>query len=114
MISCRQVDWALANMAGVIDEEGAADLRSLVQEQGRLSFSGFAEWALRQPTFDLMANHRELFALVDSDANGYHSHEEIGLILQLLDGRSSPEGIRAFIAQHDRDGTGTITHEELI
>lgn len=58
-------------MAGVIDEEGAADLRSLVQEQGLLSFKGFAEWALRQPTFDLMANLCELFTLVDSDANGY-------------------------------------------
>ena len=113
-ISPAEVERALANLQQAIPAPAAERLRLLVREQGELRADQFTSWALEQGCFDLIRTVRELFALLDSDGNGSLGPDEIGVMLELLGRSAGREAIAAFMAAHDRDGSGTISPEEFI
>ncbi|KAG6785868.1 hypothetical protein POTOM_007455 [Populus tomentosa] len=61
-----------------------------------------------------VAEFREILSLIDKDADGLITLEELATIVQSLDRRPTIEEIRDMICEVDIDGNGTLNFEEFL
>lgn len=113
-ISLQETERALANLGDGLSPEAGAQLLALASERGRLDGHDFAAWAMGQGGFDLSANLREIFALIDSDGSGSLSLEEMQVMLSVFEKNPDLARLEALMREHDRDGSGTISYDEFV
>ncbi|KAG7011216.1 Calmodulin-2 [Cucurbita argyrosperma subsp. argyrosperma] len=65
-------------------------------------------------TEDQIADFREAFCLIDKDADGFITVEELGAAIQTLDGHPTKNEVRDMISEVDVDSNGTIDFEEFL
>ncbi|KAJ6931193.1 hypothetical protein NC652_014634 [Populus alba x Populus x berolinensis] len=65
-------------------------------------------------TEEQIAEFREAFSLIDKDADGFITMEELATIVQSLDRRPTKEEIQDMICDVDLDGNGTLDFEEFL
>ena len=60
-----------------------------------------------------IAEFREAFRLFDVDGDGHITAEELGIVLQTLGQKTTPEDIQQMILEVDKDGNNQIEFEEF-
>nr|TKS03474.1 hypothetical protein D5086_0000154710 [Populus alba] len=65
-------------------------------------------------TEEQIAEFREAFSLIDKDADGFITMEELATIVQSLDRRPTKEEIQDMICDVDLDGNETLDFEEFL
>ncbi|MEI7667248.1 MAG: arginase family protein [Synechococcaceae cyanobacterium ELA263] len=115
-ISPEEVEQVLIAFRGVHAPEEAAKLRALVNDQGVVSQAEFVHWAYQLPGLETDQILRELFALIDSNASGSLSRDELALMLSLLQPsiNTSTPNSEELLHRLDRDGNGQISCEEFL
>ncbi len=118
-ISPGETQRALANLSDIIAAQESAELLAMARRDGHLDLHDFTVWAMGQGGFDLSANLREIFDLVDSDGSGCLSQEEMAVMVSIFDQslevqHLDPQHLAALMAAHDADGSGTITYDEFL
>ncbi len=116
-ITTAEVDEALRAMAGIISPDAAVALRQRLGGTGSLTQEEFLAWAKGQPALETHHVLRELFALIDSDGNGWLSPEELSVMAALLE-QDLPDqdhlGAEELLCLLDRDGDGRVSADEFV
>jgi arginase len=115
-ITSEEVEQVLVAFREILALEDAAALRALVKDQGVLSRAVFVHWASQLPGLETHQILQDLFVLIDRDASGSVSRDELGLMLSLLQpsmNSSAPSGDE-LLRRLDRDGNGQISCEEFL
>ena len=115
-ITSEEVEQVLVAFREILAPEEAAALRALVKDQGVLSKAVFVHWACQLPGLETHQILQDLFVLIDRDASGSVSRDELALMLSLLQpsmNSSAPSGDE-LLRRLDRDGNGLISCEEFL
>jgi arginase len=115
-ITSEEVEQVLVAFREILAPEEAAALRALVKDQGVLSKAVFVHWASQLPGLETHQILQDLFVLIDRDASGSVSRDELALMLSLLQpsmNSSAPSGDE-LLRRLDRDGNGLISCEEFL
>ena len=115
-ITPKEVEHVLIAFRGILTPEEAAALRKLVNDQGVVSQALFMQWATQLPGLETDQILRDLFALIDSNASGSLSRDELALMLSLLQPsiNTSTPNSDELLHQLDRDGNGQISCDEFL
>ena len=113
-ITPNEVEQVLNSMSGIIAEQEAQALRQLMNSQGAVSREGFLGWAKKQPGLETYQLLRDLFQLVDTDGNGWLSHDELSTMVSLLVTPEASVDTQKLLVQLDRDGNAQISLDEFI
>ena len=115
-ITPEEVEQVLIAFRGILAPEEAVALRKLVNDQGVVSQALLMQWATQLPGLETDQILRELFALIDSNASGSLSRDELALMLSLLQpsSNSSTPNSEALLHRLDRDGNGQISCDEFL
>ncbi|XP_023534263.1 calmodulin-like protein 8 isoform X2 [Cucurbita pepo subsp. pepo] len=70
--------------------------------------------AVEALTEDQIADFREAFCLIDKDADGFITVEELAAVIQSLDGHPTKNEVRDMICEVDVDANGTIDFDEFL
>ena len=113
-ITPNEVEKVLNTMSGIIAEQEAQALRQLMNSQGAVSREGFLGWAKKQPGLETYQLLRDLFQLVDTDGNGWLSHDELSTMVSLLVTPEASVDTQKLLVQLDRDGNAQISLDEFL
>ena len=113
-ITPNEVEQVLNTMSGIIAEQEAQALRQLMNSQGAVSREGFLGWAKKQPGLETYQLLRDLFQLVDTDGNGWLSHDELSTMVSLLVTPEASVDTQKLLVQLDRDGNAQISLDEFL
>ena len=115
-ITPEEVEQVLIAFRGILAPEEAVALRKLVNDQGVVSQALFMQWATQLPGLETEQILRDLFALIDRDASGSLSRDELAVMLSLLQpsSNSSTPNSEALLHRLDRDGNGQISCDEFL
>ncbi len=114
VITAAEVEQLLTSMDVIVDPSEASALRELIATKGSLNRADFLFWANQQPELGTHQLLRDLFALIDTDRNGWLSQEELSVLVALLlkpEAHLTPEFL---LERLDRDGNGQITTDEFL
>lgn len=115
-ITAAEVEQVLSAFGGIIAAEEAAALRELIAAEGAVSRAAFLHWAQQQPGLEVHQILRDLFQLIDTDASGCLSRDELAVMLSLLQGQEDGGAVSAelLLQRLDADGNGEISCEEFL
>jgi arginase len=115
-ITPEEVEQVLIAFRGILAPEEAVALRKLVNDQGVVSQALLMQWATQLPGLETEQILRDLFALIDRDASGSLSRDELAVMLSLLQpsSNSSTPNSEALLHRLDRDGNGQISCDEFL
>jgi arginase len=115
-ITAAEVEQVLIAFGGIIAAEEAAALRALLAAEGTVSRAGFLAWARQQPGLEVHQILRDLFQLIDGDASGWLSRDELAVMLSLLQSPEDGGAVSAevLLQRLDADGNGEISCEEFL
>jgi arginase len=115
-ITAAEVEQVLGAFAGIITAQEAAALRGLTSGTAGLSRDAFLAWAERQSGLEVHQILRDLFQLIDTDASGGLSRDELAVMLSLLEQADGAAAIsaEALLQRLDTDANGEINGEEFL
>jgi len=115
-ITSEEVEQVLVAFREILAPEEAAALRALVKDQGVLSKAVFVHWASQLPGLETHQILQDLFVLIDRDASGSVSRDELALMLSLLQPSMNSSALSGdeLLRRLDRDGNGQISCEEFL
>ena len=115
-ITALEVEQVLSAFGGIVAAEEAAALRALIAAEGAVSRAAFLDWAQLQPGLEVHQILRDLFQLIDTDASGWLSRDELAVMLSLLQSPDDGAALsaEALLQRLDVDGNGQISVEEFL
>ena len=112
-LDARELREALSRLGQRLSNSEAQRLIASVSRSHRVNFDAFVRLVEPAPEgLDPEADLREAFDILDADADGYLSPEELGHALA-RDGDSDAAEVGVILRAADRDGDGRISFEEF-
>lgn len=109
----REIQDALEVLGAQIAPDDAKALLGRVDVEGSLGPDGFVEWMARRKDFDIAADLRWIFELIDADGSGTLSRDEFTELARCLSAGKTPDEIATAVTRIDRDGNGVVNFAEF-
>lgn len=109
----REIQDALAVLGAQIAPDDARALLGRVDAEGSLDAHGFVEWMASRKDFDIGADLRWIFDMIDVDGSGTISRDEFAELARCLSKGKTADDINAAVARLDRDGNGVVSFAEF-
>lgn len=109
----REILDAAEVLGGQIAADDAKKLVGRAETEGSIGIDTFVEWMAGRKDFDISADLRWIFDLIDADGSGTISRAEFVELAHCLSKGKTAEEIDAAVAKIDRDGNGVVNFAEF-
>jgi arginase len=110
----REITDALEVLGTQVAPEDAAALLARVDGDGAIGPDAFVSWMASRKDFDLRADLRWVFDLIDADGSGTLSTAELTEVARCMSSGRTAEQIADAVRRMDGDGDGLVSFTEFI